>query len=142
MSGEKTNLSPEQERAFREWIARNGITDLDSPQSRYDYRGYWKDVASKGGDQTKAYEDGLHFPDTYKQHGHNTFSQESKYSQGMYDGGRWYGEDYMTPAQQLWEATHADWQDSPLAPMKRSAQSTSGNMMQQALLAALEGSGQ
>ena len=92
---ERTSLPLDQEIEFRAWAKRNGITDVDAEQSRYDYRGYWLDVASKGGDQTKAYADGPHFPDTFKQHGHPSFSVESKYSEGPHDGGRWVGEDYV-----------------------------------------------
>lgn len=95
MTSERTSLTPVEEIEFQFWARKNGITDVDSPQSRYDYRGYWKDVASRGGDQTKAYDDGPHFPDTYKQHGHPSFSIESKYSAGRHDGGRWVGEDYV-----------------------------------------------
>ena len=131
---EVTPLTPDEEAAFRQWVAASGITDVDAPQSRYDYRGYWKDLASQGAEQTKLYADGLHFTDTYKQHGHNTFSQESQYSTGMYDGGRWHGEDYYTPAQQIWEATHADWQDSPVVPVKRSAQLSLRQMTENALI--------
>lgn len=69
---------------------------MDHPAAKYDYRGYWRDVAAKGGDQTKTYADGPHFPDTYKQHGHPTFSVESKYSAGQFDGGRWGGSDGET----------------------------------------------
>jgi hypothetical protein len=92
---EVTPLTPRQELAFRRWAVLNQITDVDHPASFYDYRGYWKDVARKGGDQRQAYADGLHFPDTYKQHGHPTFSQESKYSRGPQDGGMWVGEGYL-----------------------------------------------
>lgn len=95
---EVTTLTPAQERTFLQWISENKITDLDHPKSFYDYRGYWKDVASKGVDQRKQYDDGLHFPDTYKQHGHPTFSVESKYSAGPDDGGRWNGETYVPQA--------------------------------------------
>ena len=77
------------------WALQNRITDVDHPQSRYDYRGYWRDVASRGQNQTKAYADGQHFPDTYKQHGHPSFSVESQYSAGPHDGGRWIGEAYV-----------------------------------------------
>lgn len=97
MTNEVTRLTPEEEIAFRLWAMQNGITDVDAPQSKYDYRGYWKDVASKGEDQTKQYGDGPHFPDTFKQHGHPTFSVESKYSGGAWDGGRWVGEDFVPP---------------------------------------------
>lgn len=95
--GETIRLTAQQETAFKAWARQNGITDVDDPRSFYDYRGYWRDVASRGADQRKAYEDGLHFPDTYKQHGHPTFSVESQYSTGSTDGGSWRGETY-TPA--------------------------------------------
>lgn len=97
MTGERTSLTPQEEIAFRLWAMQQGITDVDSPQSRYDYRGYWKTIASQGGDQTKQYADGPHYPDTYKQHGHPTFSVESQYSKGPWDGGRWAGEDFVPP---------------------------------------------
>lgn len=92
---EVTPLAPVEDVRFKEWAKANQITDVDHPESRYDYRGYWKDVASKGADQRKTYSDGPHFPDTYKQHGHPTFSIESKYSKGAHDGGRWNGETYI-----------------------------------------------
>ena len=92
---EVTPLKPSDEQQFQAWVTKNQITDLDHPDSYYDYRGYWKDVAGKGVDQRKQYDDGLHFPDTYKQHGHPTFSIESKYSSGPNDGGAWYGETFI-----------------------------------------------
>ena len=94
---ERTPLTPSEEVAFQAWARANQIADVDHPESRYDYRGYWKQVASKGGDQRKQYDDGPHFPDTFKQHGHPTFSVESQYSAGAHDGGRWNGEDFVPP---------------------------------------------
>jgi len=133
---EVTSLTEDEERAFRRWAVSNNIRDVDDPRSRYDYRGYWKDIAAKGEDATKQYADGRHFPDRYKQHGHPTFSQESQYSTGMYDGGRWFGEDYMTPSQQVWEATHAGWMDSPVVPLRRRAGPTLADMVQMAMVEA------
>ena len=95
MPNERTLLTPIEEVAFQDWVKAVGITNVDHPASRYDYRGYWKSVASKGKDQRKAYADGPHFPDTYKQHGHPTFSQESRYSTGPSDGGMWVGESFV-----------------------------------------------
>lgn len=92
---ERTSLTPREEASFQNWVQSVGIADVDSPHSRYDYRGYWKDVVARGGDQTQAYADGVHYPDTYKQHGHPTFSVESQYSAGPHDGGRWNGENYI-----------------------------------------------
>ena len=98
---ERTPLPPIDEIAFQTWAKQNGIGDVNAPEGRYDYRGYWKDVASQGGNDTKQYADGLHFSDTYKQHGHPSFSVESKYSAGPHDGGRWIGEAFVPPGADL-----------------------------------------
>ncbi len=93
MPAERTALTPEEEVAFQRWVRENGITDLDHPDSRYDYRGFWK--ATKGRPHPPGSME--HFPDTFKQHGHPTFSQESQYSAGPWDGGRWAGEQFVPP---------------------------------------------
>lgn len=94
---ETTPLSPADEAAFQQWIRANRITDLDNPQSHYDYRGFWKSTQGAshppGGEQ--------HFPDTFKQHGHPTFSVESQYSAGAFDGGRWAQDQYVPPGADL-----------------------------------------
>ena len=63
---------------------------MDHPDSHYDYRGYWKQYGNApirfGID---------HFTDTYKQHGHPTFSQESQYSRGPMDGGMWVNDQFL-----------------------------------------------
>lgn len=87
---ETTQLSPLEEVLFKAWMKKIGAKDLDAPDSFYDYRGYWKD---NGPSHIRAGVD--HFPDTYKQHGHPTFSNESKYSRGSWDGGRWIGDAYV-----------------------------------------------
>lgn len=81
-------LTPEEEKAFRSWYKQmSNNKGLDSnPDSKlhyYDYRSYWKDVASKTAEQQD------HFPDTYKLPGHPTFSKESKYSNEKTPGGNW-----------------------------------------------------
>ena len=92
MPTEQTSLTPTEEQFFYRWIRDNRITDLDQPDSYYDYRGYWKEHGSEpirfGID---------HFTDTYKQHGHPTFSAESQYSRGLQDGGQWLGETLIPP---------------------------------------------
>lgn len=87
---EVTVLSPEEEAQFLTWIKGTGVTDLDHADSHYDYRGFWK--ATHGASHTK----GQHFPDTFKEHGHPSFSQESQYSRGVMDGGMWTP-DQFTP---------------------------------------------
>ena len=91
MADEVTSLSPAEERQFRSWAMANGITDVDQPDSHYDYRGYWK--ATNGADHSPGTVQ--HFPDTFKQHGHQTFSQESQYSRGAFDGGMWIGDRFI-----------------------------------------------
>lgn len=91
---ETTALSPQEEQQFRTWIAANKIADLDQPDTHYDYRGFWK--ATKGAPHPPGSEQ--HFPDTFKQHGHPTFSVESQYSKGPNDGGRWNGDTYVPQA--------------------------------------------
>lgn len=88
---EVTRLPVKDELRFQAWAHRNGITDVDHPDSHYDYRGYWRSV--KGAD----HQQGAHFPDTFKQHGHPTFSVESQYSRGPNDGGHWQGENFVPP---------------------------------------------
>lgn len=94
---ETTRLSVSEEAAFQRWARENRITDVDLPESRYDYRGYWK--ATQGASHAPGSE--AHFPDTYKQHGHPTFSVESQYSAGPTDGGRWNGDRYVPPGSDL-----------------------------------------
>lgn len=90
---EVTALSKDDEQRFQTWAKNKKITDVDHPDSHYDYRGYWKEHAAD------SHEAGQHFPDTYKQHGHPTFSVESQYSTGPTDGGRWAGETYIPQGQ-------------------------------------------
>lgn len=84
---ETTQLAPKDEPRFRAWVKRYNIRDLDHPKSHYDYRGAFLAGAkpdAKG-----------HWPDTFKQHGHESFSVQSKYSRGPQDGGRWQGNTYI-----------------------------------------------
>lgn len=77
----------------------NKIADLDHPDSHYDYRGFFKKEGAKpvrfGID---------HFTDQFKQHGHPTFSQESQYSKGPWDGGMWINDTFL--AQPPMAASH------------------------------------
>lgn len=82
---EITKLTPVEESNFLSWIKNNNITDLDNPDSHYDYRGFWKE------NPNYKHSSGEHFTDKFKQHGHPTFSIESKYSKSSNDGGHWVG---------------------------------------------------
>lgn len=87
---ETTKLEPAEEQKYQDWRKANirapGIANADNPSSRYDMRGFFEDK-----DALSQWKPGEHFPDTYKQHGYPTFSVESKYSKGPYDGGTWTG---------------------------------------------------
>ncbi len=91
---ETTTLSPDEERQFQAWVSANktapGVRNYQ--EAPYDMRGFWQDKKARA-----AWKPGEHFPDTYKQHGHPTFSVESKYSKGPNDGGRWEGETFVPP---------------------------------------------
>lgn len=86
---ETSTIPKGQEAAFQSWVKRNGVNDLDVPGSFYDYRGAYLAGVNRS--------DNGHFPDTFKQHGHPTFSVESRYSKGPDDGGRWNGETFVAP---------------------------------------------
>jgi hypothetical protein len=87
---EVTPIPPAQEAAFRAWLQRNRVTDLDEPDAFYDYRGAFMAGLNRDGPTQ-------HWPDTFKQHGHPTFSVESKYSAGPDDGGHWDGDTFIPP---------------------------------------------
>jgi hypothetical protein len=74
------NLQP----AFRRWLQENGVTPEDAARSAYDYQGAFLAGVTR--------DVGGHFPDRFKQHGHESFSQESQYSRGVGDGISWDGE--------------------------------------------------
>jgi hypothetical protein len=120
MPAERTTLSPDEERAFQQWARTNQITDVDHPDAHYDYRGYWRQT------QGAAHAPGseMHFPDTYKTHGHPTFSVESQYSAGPFDGGRWNGDSFVPPGADLLQTSRGSrlptrmLRDALLATMK------------------------
>ncbi len=85
---EVTRLTPQEDAGFKPWVKANGVRDLDHPDSHYDYRGAYAAGHKVGADQ--------HWPDTFKQHGHPTFSEESQYSTGKGDGGTWQGDKFVT----------------------------------------------
>jgi hypothetical protein len=72
-----TQLSPQEEQSFREWVQKRGVPfNPDAPISDYDMRGFWKEQPEKA----KTWRAGSHFPDTYKTPYDTTFSAESKYA--------------------------------------------------------------
>lgn len=71
----KTPLDVKQNFLYELWKQSNNVPDNNT----YDMQGYYKDIASKGGNETGMKEDGIHYPDTYKTPRHPSFSEESKY---------------------------------------------------------------
>lgn len=105
LADEVTDLvDPATEAEFQKWAKANGITDVNDPRAKYDYRGYFKETGGK------PHARGDHFPDTYKQHGHPTFSVESKYSTGPTDGGTWDGDTYVGPSTDLGDVGSPEFQ--------------------------------
>jgi len=106
---ETTQLAPEEQAAFEQWLRENNIHDLDDPRSHYDYRG-----AFKAGVGREPGAEG-HFPDTFKQHGHETFSNESKYSKG--DGGTWEGDTFTPPKSGMRPSVAEPLAKGPIGPL-------------------------
>ncbi len=95
LGGRETTDLGDREGEFQAWAKKNNIRDVDHPDSFYDYRGYWNQYGSR------PHQQGTHFTDEFKQHGHPAFSGESNYSKSFADGGHWeYGpgnEEHVAP---------------------------------------------
>lgn len=78
-----SQLSPGDETKFRQWVDQNRVPfNANDPIQDYDMRGYWRDIAHQGQNETGVNKnDGeLHYPDTYKTPYHHSFSSESMYA--------------------------------------------------------------
>lgn len=85
---ETSRIHESQIPAFEAFVKRYKIKDLDHPSSFYDYRGAF--LAGAKPDKSG------HWPDTFKQHGHPTFSVESRYAfPGDPEAGTWKGNTYI-----------------------------------------------
>ena len=93
----ETVLSRDEEAAFDQWVKTHKAAKdeednpkypwaqhIDHPHNFYDYKGFWRERGSG-----KLMKPGEHFPDRYKQPGHLTFSNESKYATPENPGGSW-----------------------------------------------------
>lgn len=87
-TNETTQLLPTEEVVFAKWIKQYHVKDLDAPESHYDYRGAF--LAGAKPDRKG------HWPDTFKQHGHESFSDESVYAlPGDPEAGHWRGNKFI-----------------------------------------------
>ncbi len=78
-----TTLSPQDEIAFRAWVAQNKVPfNPNTPVTDYDMRGYWKALLAKqaAGTSVNQYDKQPHYPDTFKTPYDQTFSRESIYA--------------------------------------------------------------
>lgn len=79
-----TPLKPDQEAAFRAWVAQNKVPfDPGVPISDYDMRGFWSALNAGNPIAKNAIDpnDGkLHYPDYWKTPLHKTFSNESQWA--------------------------------------------------------------
>lgn len=90
----QTQLPPEQEAAFQQWVNTGNV-----PMSNdYDMRGYWTALQQGKAQPPKVDpNDGrLHYPDTFKLPGHETLSSESKYAGP--DAPSWKGDELVSPS--------------------------------------------
>ena len=90
-----TELGDNRERKFQDWYANAASVlglnpDPDAYEHAYDYRGYW--LNNKNADVSA---EDFHFPDTWKQPHHPTFSDESIYAKGREGVGHWEGETFV-----------------------------------------------
>lgn len=127
-----TELNDRREKKFQDWYANAAATlgldpNPDAYEHAYDYRGYWlnnrdADVSSPG----------FHFPDTWKQPHHPTFSDESIYAKGHEGVGHWEGERFVPgPFNNIMRATEPSVTVSEEAPVTYGSNYTpSDNILQ------------
>lgn len=99
-----TQLTPQEERSFREW-AGDKVRDLYD----YDLRGFWKSGA--------AFSENGHGADTYKKPNHPTFSVGSKYHGSDGNIGGVWGEDQEGHA--FFVPSEHNLKNMPLPELKR-----------------------
>ena len=79
-----TPLPLDDELAFRQWVAQNGIPfNPDLPVTDYDMRGFWKALQTgdpKAASAIDPNDQKLHYPDYWKTPLHQTFSAESQWA--------------------------------------------------------------
>lgn len=92
-----TQLQPEQEQAFRTWVAQNKIPfNPNDVTSDYDMRGFWQGLQSGDPEASRAvdpHDQRLHFTDKWKTPYHRTFSADSQYANDQ--APRWSGNQYL-----------------------------------------------
>lgn len=95
-----TQLLPQQEGAFQQWVKQNGVPFDPSPTADYDMRGFYQ--ALQNGDSSartgiNQNDNRLHFTDQFKTPYHESFSAESQYASP--DAPRWNELDQLVDSQ-------------------------------------------
>lgn len=79
-----TQLSPQEETQFRQWLEANKVPfDPNALVSDYDMRGFWKALQANDPKAKSAIDPNdkqLHYPDYWKTPYHQTFSSESQWA--------------------------------------------------------------
>lgn len=92
-----TELRPEDEQAFLDWVAKNQIPfNPREPLQDYDMRGFYQGLQGFDPQAVRAvdpYDRKMHFPDKWKTPYHETFSADSQYATP--DAPRWQDNRYL-----------------------------------------------
>lgn len=79
-----TQLSPQQEQQFSNWVTQNKVPfDPSAGVTDYDMRGFWQALQAKDPRATSAIDPNdqrLHYPDYWKTPYHETFSAQSQWA--------------------------------------------------------------
>jgi hypothetical protein len=102
----QTPLTPADELLFQNWVKTNKVPFDPSGKSDYDMRGFYNAVTSMDPRARTAInpnDNMMHFPDTWKTPFHQSFSNESQYSNGSPNAPRWVNDSQLaTPSGQLY----------------------------------------
>ncbi len=78
-----TQLDPQSEVKFQQWVKQNKVPWQDTPNADYDMRGFWKKAQANPGMQMTAInpnDNQVHYTDEFKTPYHKSFTRESMYA--------------------------------------------------------------
>ena len=97
-----TQLSPEQEAAFTQWVQANQVPyNPNDKYPDYDMKGYYLSLQQGQAPQASVNttDQQLHYPDTFKTPYHESFSKESQWA--TEGAPEWQGERLVAPSGEL-----------------------------------------
>lgn len=89
-----TQLQPHQELMFKSWLKANDVPFQDNGSDDYDMRAFFLNNVLGGQGQQRNGQN-MHFPDTYKQPSHESYSSESIKGRPSDPKRSWIGEDTL-----------------------------------------------